>query len=185
MNAITQYSALFRPLLAPDFLPPLGPGQLNEQYHAQLSDLRIETAFAGIHDHDMASCCLAGLWLLHGFLDESHKISQDIETTAGSYWHALMHRREPDFSNAAYWFRRVDRHPPVVPASRCRAPPSLLPEDRLRSGASSPPSSAPSRFELTRGCGPGRRRACAASGFPAMLGLELPNHPPIVPYRVE
>jgi hypothetical protein len=54
---------------------------------------------------------LAGLWLLHNYLDESHKISQDIETGTGSYWHALMHRREPDFGNAKYWLRQVGRHP--------------------------------------------------------------------------
>jgi hypothetical protein len=51
------------------------------------------------------------LWLAFDFLDESHTISQGLETSEGSYWHALMHRREPDASNAAYWFRRVGDHP--------------------------------------------------------------------------
>jgi hypothetical protein len=68
-------------------------------------------ARAKVHDPDMASCCLAGLWLYHDFLDESHKISQDIDTPTGSYWHGLLHRREPDFGNAKYWFRRVGKHP--------------------------------------------------------------------------
>ena len=59
----------------------------------------------------MAECCLAGVWLLHDFLDESHTISRGIETPSGSFWHAIMHRREGDFGNSKYWFRRVGRHP--------------------------------------------------------------------------
>ncbi len=111
MNMAVTYPPAFAELIAPAFLPPLGPGQPNTQYHTKLLDLRIETAFPAVHDRDMANCCLAGVWLLHGFLDESHKISQDIDTIYGSYWHGLMHRREPDFGNAKYWFRRVGRHP--------------------------------------------------------------------------
>jgi hypothetical protein len=53
----------------------------------------------------------AGLWLLAGQLDRSHTISQSIDSADGSYWHGIMHRREGDFSNANYWFRRVGRHP--------------------------------------------------------------------------
>ena len=58
----------------------------------------------------MALACRAGLYLYHNFLDEAHTLSQDLDTVEGSYWHALMHRREPDFSNAKYWFRRVGTH---------------------------------------------------------------------------
>lgn len=57
----------------------------------------------------------AGLWLIHGFLDVSHELSQSIQGQGqdrhGDYWHGIMHRQEPDWSNAKYWFRRVGDHP--------------------------------------------------------------------------
>ena len=53
----------------------------------------------------------AGALWLHGFLDESHAISQRIESREGSYWHAMMHRSEGDYSNSKYWYRRVGPHP--------------------------------------------------------------------------
>ena len=28
----------------------------------------------------------------------------------GDYWHAILHRREPDYSNAKYWFRQIGPH---------------------------------------------------------------------------
>lgn len=54
---------------------------------------------------------LSGLWLYFSCLDESHRLSQEIETVDGSFWHGIMHRQEPDAGNSAYWFRRVGRHP--------------------------------------------------------------------------
>jgi hypothetical protein len=58
---------------------------------------------------------LSGLWLYFSRLEESHGISQSLNSAEGSYWHAIMHRREPDAGNAAYWFRQLKRHP-VFPA---------------------------------------------------------------------
>ena len=56
----------------------------------------------------------AGLFQWHDFLDESHQLSQSIEgegeNRLGDYWHAIMHRREPDYSNAKYWFRQIGPH---------------------------------------------------------------------------
>jgi hypothetical protein len=94
-------------------LGELGPGRPNEAARPQLSTLTPEMLCGGrkIADRNMARSCLAALWLAHNFLDESHAISQEIETVEGSYWHGILHRREPDFSNAKYWFRRVGTHP--------------------------------------------------------------------------
>ena len=62
-------------------------------------------------DPDMARACMSGLWLKHDFLDRSHAISQRIPSATGSFWHGIMHRREGDFGNAKYWFRKVGEHP--------------------------------------------------------------------------
>lgn len=59
----------------------------------------------------------AGALWLYGFLNESHEIAQGIGSAEGSYWHALMHRSEPDFSNSKYWYRRVGKHS-IFPALR-------------------------------------------------------------------
>lgn len=40
-------------------------------------------------------------------IHEAHAIFQDAKGDLGSYWHGMMHRREGDFDNARYWFRRA------------------------------------------------------------------------------
>ncbi len=53
----------------------------------------------------------AGIWLYVDDLHRSHEISQGIHTPTGSFWHAIMHRREGDFWNSKYWWRQVGKHP--------------------------------------------------------------------------
>src|SRR5437588_4341020 len=93
-------------------LSPLGPGRPDPARRPQLEALAGDDAFRPrrVADRAMADACRAGMWLLFDFLDESHAISQELHTPEGSYWHGLLHRREPDFSNSAYWFRRVGAH---------------------------------------------------------------------------
>ncbi len=57
----------------------------------------------------------AGLLQIHDFWDASHEAAQQADNLGergfSAYWHGIAHRREPDAGNAAYWFRRVGRHP--------------------------------------------------------------------------
>src|SRR5262249_3936817 len=52
-----------------------------------------------------------GLFYAVDALDPAHGIFQDAHTDLGSYWHGMMHRREGDFDNARYWFRRAGAQP--------------------------------------------------------------------------
>jgi hypothetical protein len=63
---------------------------------------------------------VSGLLLLAGCWDASHKVSQDIGTQEGSYWHAIAHRIEPDSANAGWWFGQVGDHP-IYPQLHRRA----------------------------------------------------------------
>jgi len=52
-----------------------------------------------------------GILLHHEDWPRAHQAAQNLETPEGRLWHAILHRREPDPFNAAYWFRRVPSHP--------------------------------------------------------------------------
>ncbi len=49
--------------------------------------------------------------LYHDHHNEAHDLVQDLTDSDGCLVHAILHRREPDFWNARYWFRRAGDHP--------------------------------------------------------------------------
>ena len=90
------------------------PQEPNHAARPLLERAAKEGVVEGARRRDMERAALAGLWLWHDFLDESHTISQSLESPEGSYWHAIMHRREGDFWNSKYWLRRVGQHETFV-----------------------------------------------------------------------
>jgi len=111
-NKTVDFGPAISPLTKPAALPPLDSGEPDNAVFGALQGLTIEKAFDGqkVKDKSMAQCCLSGLWLLHGYLDRSHQISQQVGSPTGSYWHGIMHRRDGDYGNSKYWFRRVGNH---------------------------------------------------------------------------
>ncbi|MDE3195722.1 MAG: hypothetical protein KGN84_05225 [Acidobacteriota bacterium] len=102
-------------------MPLAGANCAPAEAFAALHTAKTRDLFPGARSPEGA---LTGMFLYFSCLDEAHKIAQDLDTGDGSFWHGIMHRREPDAGNAAYWFRRVGQHP-VFPelrdeARRCR-----------------------------------------------------------------
>lgn len=97
-------------LLRAKRLPELTPvGAMDAVLETRLDELAAGLDAFG-QRRSAAAAVLAGLYLMNGSLDKSHELSQDIHSATGSYWHGIMHRMEPDYWNAKYWFRKVGTH---------------------------------------------------------------------------
>ena len=80
---------------------------LSDEYRA-LSDSDLANG-REILDPTQFSLIRGGVLYALDELDAAHRIFQDEPSPEGSYWHGMMHRREGDFDNARYWFRRAGR----------------------------------------------------------------------------
>src|SRR5581483_7947976 len=113
---------------------PLAPcGDTSGEARGELRHITASRLFPQARAADAA---MSGLFLYFSCLDEAHRIAQDISSQEGSYWHAIMHRQEPDPDNSAYWFRSVGRHA-IFPALR---------EEAAAAGYNSGPTWDPFRF---------------------------------------
>ncbi len=107
-----KYGAAFAEAIGDEPTMPLDAGRPDRARRPVLDALAEKAAAElPVVDRDAFACCLAAVWLLHGHLDEAHALCQDVPTPSGSYWHGVMHRREGDYGNAQYWFRRAGEHP--------------------------------------------------------------------------
>jgi hypothetical protein len=98
-------------LLATPEVAPLGPGpragvQTEFSLNHALDKIFADADFSVEHQQLIRALIL--LW--HDHLDPAHKIAQEIDTADGAFVHGIIHRREPDYSNAKYWFHRVGQH---------------------------------------------------------------------------
>jgi hypothetical protein len=78
----------------------------DEKAGAMLRNLSPATMLESGRVHPLLNLAIGATWLWHDFLDEAHKIAQDDESAEGSWLHAIVHRREGDFSNSKYWYAR-------------------------------------------------------------------------------
>ncbi len=99
-------------LLATPETPELGPRPRANVQSAAVLNVKLDSWFREARFPLQQQQLVRSLVLLwHDHLDAAHTISQGIDTPDGSFVHALMHRREPDYFNAKYWWRRVGEHP--------------------------------------------------------------------------
>ncbi len=110
-DAAEQF-ARFKTLIATAEPPMLGPKPRAGVAIAEELARKLTTFFAAERISLATQPLLKSAALLwHDHLDASHTLSQDISTRDGSWLHGIMHRREPDYGNAKYWFHRVGKHP--------------------------------------------------------------------------
>ena len=109
--ADTALAPLVAELAARDDVPTFTPrGPWKRDISRKLLDLSPWQVLPNL-DKESAGAVISALLLWNDDLHESHEFSQDLPSQTGSYLHGIMHRREPDYGNGGYWFRRVGPHP--------------------------------------------------------------------------
>jgi hypothetical protein len=113
--------------------PELGPGpRAGVRALATLQDQFNRSAGVAALCDSRRELVRALVLLWHDHFDAAHTIAQAVETPDGSYVHGILHRREPDYGNAKYWFRRVGEHAAFAAvADHARALPALQAEPAL------------------------------------------------------
>jgi hypothetical protein len=107
---ISDWPQSVREIVQWDTPPDFGPQKRDLQLGQSLDPTTLLPANSSPNSSARQACWSAILLWIDD-LDSSHEVSQAMPGREGSYWHGIMHRREPDYSNAKYWFRKVGSHP--------------------------------------------------------------------------
>ena len=105
------------PLIETKELASLGPEARTDRLAISELDGELKKYFQRTHLQSNQQELIRALILLwHDHQDEAHAIAQEIHSADGSFVHGILHRREPDYGNAKYWFHRVGPHPafPII-----------------------------------------------------------------------
>ncbi len=105
-------AAAFLAAIGPGTPMPLGPTVRADALDVAAVEARVAAFVAAMPRaaHAIGHLRAAAL-LWNDRLDASHAVSQDLSDADAAWLHGIMHRREPDYGNAKYWFARVGRHP--------------------------------------------------------------------------
>ena len=111
VNSTLNASAQISFLLNTAESPSLDAAARADRLSLEELNRKLERAFSETKIRDSVRPLIRSLVLLwHDHLEESHSISQGIHNAEGSFLHGIMHRREPDYRNAKYWFHRAGEH---------------------------------------------------------------------------
>ena len=103
---------VFLELFDPENPPAPGPGPRKGRLSIAQVDAGLARAFGESSSRLESRPLIRALALLwHDHHDAAHALVQDASGGEGAYIHGMLHRREPDFWNAKYWFRRVGPMP--------------------------------------------------------------------------
>ena len=105
MDSILRVGDLLGRLRPSESNDPATVIRIRETSHADIADGK------PVLDAGMFALVRGGLFYLYDDLAASHRIFQEVSTDTGAYWHGMVHRREGDFDNARYWFRRAGTLP--------------------------------------------------------------------------
>ena len=110
---MNNYSPLVNELMAEEELllrlRPLEPGHPDMLRRIRAASEEELTGGAVLAHASYPRLIRAGLLYAYDAIDESHRVVKEVTSDEGSYWHGMLHRREGDFENARYWFRRTGR----------------------------------------------------------------------------
>ncbi len=102
-------------------------------------------------DSNRADRLRAAALLYNDHHDEAHDIVQEMTDIDGALIHGILHRREPDYWNAKYWFRRFVAHPAHVALGRRLAALAKTPDEAAQARALTLPG-AFDPFEFVDAC---------------------------------
>ena len=124
---IPPSTAAFWQIVATPEPPELGQGPRPGVVEQRLLEEQLNLLFAQAGLDDAAAIRLRATALVyHDHHDAAHDLVQDLADRDGALLHGILHRREPDYWNAKYWFRRFVAHPAHVALGK--RVPSLMTE---------------------------------------------------------